>query len=51
MKLYEGPYYSRFIKSDLVARLKKAGIEISEEIPALLGAARILKGTKKETGP
>lgn len=51
VRLYEGPYYSRFIKSDLVALLKKTGIEIGEEIPALLGAARIFKGTKMETGP
>ena len=46
VKLYEGEYYSRFIKSDLVALLRKTGIEIMEELPVLLGAVRILKGTK-----
>ncbi len=51
VKLYEGEYYSKFIKSDLVVLLKKTGIEISEEIPVLLGAGRILKGTKTASGP
>lgn len=46
VKLYEGEYYSKFIKSDLVALLRKTGIEISEEIPVVHGVGRILKGTK-----
>ena len=46
VNLYEGKYYSRFIKSDLVTLLRKTGIEVSEERPVLLGAGRILKGTK-----
>ncbi|MCL5960205.1 MAG: methyltransferase domain-containing protein [Chloroflexi bacterium] len=45
-KLYEGPYYSGFIKSDLVALLRKAGIEIARETSVVLGVGRILKGTK-----
>lgn len=50
VKLYEGPYYARFIKSDLVALLRKMGIEVRKELPVLLGAGRVLKGTKMETG-
>ncbi|MBI4321419.1 MAG: methyltransferase domain-containing protein [Chloroflexi bacterium] len=45
VKLYEAQYYSSFIKSDLVALLRQTGIEVREDIPALLGAGRILKGT------
>ncbi len=47
VKLYEGKYYLEFIKSDLEALLRKAGIEIKEELPILFGAGRILKGIKK----
>lgn len=47
VKLYEGKYYLEFIESDLDALLRKAGIEIKEEIPILFGAGRILKGIKK----
>lgn len=46
VNLYEGRYYSTFIKSDLQALLKKIGIEIKEELPVLLGAGKILKGIK-----
>jgi len=46
IELYEGKYYSNFIKSDLEALLTKTGIEIKEELPALLGAGKILKGIK-----
>ena len=44
VRLYE-PYYPEFIKSDLAGLLKKSGIEIKRDIPVLLGAARIIKGT------
>ncbi len=44
VKLYE-PYYPEFIKSDLEALLRKSGIEIEEELPVLLGAGKIIKGT------
>lgn len=46
VSLYEGEYYSKFIKSDLEALLRKTGIEIKEELPILHGAGRILKGVK-----
>jgi len=44
VKLYEKEYYSKFIKSDLEALLRKSGIEIKEKLPVLLGAGKILKG-------
>lgn len=44
VRLYEREYYSRFIESDLEALLRTMGIEIREDLPVLLGAARILKG-------
>ena len=44
VRLYE-PYYPEFIKSDLAGLLKNTGIEIKRDIPVLLGAARIIKGT------
>ncbi len=47
VNLYEGKYYSAFIKSDLEALLRKTGIEIKEELPVLLGAGKILKGIKR----
>ena len=46
VRLYEREYYSRFIKSDLEALLRKSGIEIKEELRVLLGAGRILKGIR-----
>jgi demethylmenaquinone methyltransferase/2-methoxy-6-polyprenyl-1,4-benzoquinol methylase len=46
INLYEGKYYSNFIKSDLEPLLRKTGIEIKEELPVLLGAGKILKGIK-----
>ncbi len=46
VRLYEREYYSRFIKSDLEALLRKSDIETKEELWVLLGAGRILKGTK-----
>jgi len=48
VKLYEGEYYRKFIKTDLKALLRKSGIEITEERTVLLGAARIIKGKKME---
>lgn len=44
VKLYEKEYYSKFIRSDLEALLRKSGIEIKEKLPVLLGAGRIIKG-------
>jgi len=46
VNLYEGKYYSNFIKSDLEASLRKTGVEIKKELPVLLGAGKILKGIK-----
>ena len=46
VRLYEREYYSRFIKSDLEALLRKSGIEIKEELRVLLGAGRVLKGIR-----
>ena len=46
VKLYEGKYYSKFIKSDLEALLGRTGIKVEEELPVLLGAGKILKGIK-----
>lgn len=46
VKIYEKEYYSKFIKSDLEALLRKSGIEIKEELPVLLGTGRIIKGVR-----
>lgn len=46
--LYEGEYYSKFIKSDLDTLIRKTGVEKKAELSVLLGAGRILKGTKVE---
>jgi demethylmenaquinone methyltransferase/2-methoxy-6-polyprenyl-1,4-benzoquinol methylase len=46
VKLYEGKYYSKFIKSDLETLLGRTGIKVEEELPVLLGAGKILKGIK-----
>jgi len=46
VRLYEGEYYSTFIHSDVSALLLNTGIVITEELPVLLGAGRIWKGTK-----
>ena len=46
VRLYEGKYYSRFIKSNIEATLMKSGIKVSEAHPALLRTVRILKGVK-----
>ncbi len=46
VSLYERLYYPEFIKSDLLALLRKSGIRVEMEIPVIFGAGRILKGTK-----
>lgn len=46
VSLYERLYYPQFIRSDLSALLGKCGIDVKMEIPAIFGAARILKGMK-----
>jgi len=46
VKLYEGKYYSKFIKSDLEALLGRTRIKVEEELSVLLGAGKILKGIK-----
>ncbi|MCX9010539.1 MAG: methyltransferase domain-containing protein [Candidatus Methanoperedens sp.] len=44
IKLYEGKYYMEFIKSDFEALLGESGIELTEKLPVLFGAGRVLKG-------
>jgi len=44
IKLYEGKYYIEFIKSDFEALLGESGIELTEKLPVLFGAGRVLKG-------
>ncbi len=46
VSLYEGEYYRAFIRSDLEALLKRTGIDVKQMLPIVLGAGRILKGTK-----
>lgn len=46
VKLWERYFYPEFIKSDLEALLVKCGIGVQEELPVLLGAGRIIKGTR-----
>ena len=46
VRLYEGEYYQKFIKSDLEAMLRKKDIEIEEQLAVLHRAGRILKGIK-----
>ncbi len=48
ISLYEGEYYKKFIKSDLRDFIENSGIYIKEEVPALFGAARIIKGVKNQ---
>jgi demethylmenaquinone methyltransferase/2-methoxy-6-polyprenyl-1,4-benzoquinol methylase len=49
VSLYEGEYYRTFIKSDLQALFKRAGIEVQEEFPILLGSGRMLRGINVQT--
>lgn len=46
VKIYEKEYYSKFIKSDFEALLRKSGIDIKEELPVLYGTGRIIKGVR-----
>lgn len=46
IKLYEHDYYAEFVKSDWRALLESAGVEVSEERPALRRMARIMTGRK-----
>ncbi|MCC7383968.1 MAG: methyltransferase domain-containing protein [Deltaproteobacteria bacterium] len=48
IKLYERDHYATFVNSDVPALLKSAGIELSQERPALAGVARILTGHRSE---
>ena len=45
VRLFER-YYPEFIRSNLKGQLMQAGIEITQELPVLLGVAKIMKGTK-----
>jgi ubiquinone/menaquinone biosynthesis C-methylase UbiE len=45
--LYEGKNYKEFIVSSLDSLLMKTGIEVTEKVPFLFGAGKILKGFKK----
>lgn len=44
--LYEGEYYKQFIASDLEALLRKTGVGIQTKLSVLLGAGRIVKGSR-----
>ena len=46
VRLYE-PYYTEFIKSDLLGLLENTGIEIKRDVPVIFGAARIIKGSPR----
>jgi ubiquinone/menaquinone biosynthesis C-methylase UbiE len=46
IKIYEGPYYEGFIRSDLRAALAASGVTVTGEQAALFGAARIWRGRK-----
>ena len=47
IRLYEGPYYEAFVRSDLRAALAARGVEVTGEQAGLLGAARIWRGRKR----
>lgn len=47
VKLYEGEYYSNFIKTDLKDSLRKSGVEVKEELRVLFGAGRVFRGKIK----
>lgn len=47
VRLYEGPYYSEFIKSELPNLLQETGIALLEDYPVLFGAARIIRGSSR----
>ena len=47
ISLYERGYYREFIGSNLLTTLEEAGIQVTGELDALTGIARILKGRKR----
>ena len=47
ISLYERGYYREFIGSNLITALEEAGIQVTQELDALWGIARILKGRKR----
>ena len=47
ISLYERGYYREFIGSNLLTTLEQAGIQVTGELDALMGIARILKGRKR----
>ena len=51
IKLYERDSYAKFVKSDLEALVKSAGIEPSGRRPALGGIAAIFTGRRAESMP
>ena len=46
VKLYERHHYESFVKSDWRTLLASAGVEVSEDRPALRGMARVLMGRR-----
>jgi ubiquinone/menaquinone biosynthesis C-methylase UbiE len=48
VKLYEGDHYAKFMRADLDALLRAAGIEPAEHRTALRGLARIVVGRRSE---
>ncbi|MGZ4942136.1 MAG: hypothetical protein ACXV5P_07525, partial [Halobacteriota archaeon] len=47
----EGEYFAEFVTSDFRRLLKRTGIQIEQEVPVLIGIARITRGiNKKELG-
>ena len=46
IRLYEHDHYKTFVKSDWRALLEGAGVEVSDERPALRGMARIMTGRR-----
>ncbi len=48
ISLYERGYYREFIASNLIRAVEEAGIQVTAELDALRGIARILKGRKTQ---
>lgn len=46
IRAYEGPYYTDFIHSDLKELLMRHRVRVQGELPILLGAGKITRGTK-----
>ena len=51
VRLYEGPYYTSFVRGDLGRLLEGAGIAVTNEQRVLMGAARMVKGTRAAREP